>query len=159
MAAFLRSGFSVYDPTTSPSHNPVISPDQLLQLWGHQGSRSSSLPLAVICPESNTLLDSSFLREVSQIVPSKVRVISFFKKNYGKCSLRKERLMILTIPGKHAQHMVMWLKTEAEQHTVCKFISFLYIIFVNQNKQSLPSQMNETCSCLDLGFELHPQSV
>ena len=40
--------------------------------------------------------------------------------------------MILTVPGKHAQHMVMWLKTEAEQHTVCNFISFLYIIFVNQ---------------------------
>ena len=26
MAAFLRSGFSVWDPTTSPNH-PVISPD------------------------------------------------------------------------------------------------------------------------------------
>ena len=65
--------------------------------------------------------------------------------------------MILIVPGKHPQHMVMWLKTEAEQHIVCNFILFfIYNFCKSEQAEPLSSQINETCSCLDLGLERHP---
>lgn len=50
--------------------------------------------------------------------------------------------MILIVPEKPPQHMVMWLKTEAEQHTVRNFLLFFIYNFC-KSEQAEPPQPDE----------------